>query len=166
MEALENVKQGVGRLWDNLSQEWSHFVDRASQAITRFKPLQRDEEASGDYDLIRYTPRLGVLASEVLEGDKDVVVRLEAPGLEKGDFNVQVLGDTLAIRGEKRMERERRQGHYHVMECAYGSFQRAVPLPAAVDVARAKARYRNGVLHITLPKTEPGRRHRVTVQVN
>lgn len=165
MAALQNLKAGVGRLWDNLSQEWSQFLDRASHALTRFTPLRKDEEAAGGYELVRYTPRLGVLASEVLEGDKEVLVRLEAPGLEKDDFNVQVFGDTLVVRGEKRMEREERRGHYHVMECAYGSFQRAVPLPAEVDVAKAKARYRNGVLHVTLPKTTGAHARRVTVEV-
>jgi len=165
VNALQQLKTGVGRLWDNLSQEWSQFLERASHAVTRFTPLKRGEEASGDYDLVRFTPRVGVLASEVLEGDKDVVVRLQAPGLEKDDFTVQVLGDTLVIGGEKRMEREDKRGHYHVMECAYGSFQRAVPLPAEVDVAKAKARYRNGVLHVTLPKTARARGRRVTVEV-
>ncbi len=165
MTGLQNLRQGVGRLWENLSQEWSHFTDRASHAITRFTPLKKDEEAADNYELIRYTPRLGVLASEVLEGDKDIVVRLEAPGLEKDDLNIQVFGDILVVRGEKRMARETRRGHYHVMECAYGSFQRTVPLPSQVEVAKAKARYRNGVLNITLPKTEQGRKHRVAVEV-
>jgi HSP20 family protein len=165
MAVFEQLREDVGRWWENFSQEWSQFMRRASQAITRFTPLKRDEEDSSNYELVRHTPRLGVLASEVHEGDDDVVVRLEAPGLEKDDFHVQVVGDTLVVRGEKRMEREEKRGHYHVMECAYGSFQRALPLPAEVDAGKTKAKYRNGVLHITLPKIAQGRRHRVSVEV-
>jgi HSP20 family protein len=166
MATLEEIRRGLGRFWDTLSQEWSQFITRTAEAITRFTPLKKDEADSGSYQLARHTPRLGVLASEVVEGDADIVVRLEAPGMEREDFRVQVVEDTLVIRGEKRMQREQRRGHYHLMECAYGSFQRAVPLPAEVDIADAKAKYRNGVLSVTLPKTRQGRRRRVTVEVS
>lgn len=165
MAALQSLREGVGRLWENLSHEWAQFTDKAAHALTRFTPMGKEEEWAGDYELVRYTPRLGVLASEVLEGDKDVVVRLEAPGLDANDFTIQVIGDSLLVRGEKRMERRDHKGHYHVMECAYGSFQRVVPLPAEVDADRSKARYRNGVLKVTLPKTRHSRSHRIAVDV-
>jgi len=165
MAALQNLRQGVGRLWENLSHEWSQFTDKAAHALTRFTPMKKEEERAGDYELVRYTPRLGVLASEVLEGDKDVIVRLEAPGLDAKDFTIQMAGDSLMVRGEKRMERREQKGHYHVMECAYGSFQRIVPLPTEVDADRSKASYRNGVLNITLPKTTGAETRRIKVDI-
>ncbi|MCL7750157.1 Hsp20/alpha crystallin family protein [Guyparkeria hydrothermalis] len=70
----------------------------------------------------------------------------------------------LRIAGEKRVEREHRQGEYHVAECAYGCFARLVPLPAAVKADSAQARYRNGVLSVTLDKAEDSRRRRIEVQ--
>jgi len=92
-------------------------------------------------------------------------VRLEAPGLEREDFDIEVFEDTLIIRGEKRLTRERNEGRYHVLECAYGRFERAIPLPAEVEADRASARYRNGVLRIELPKTASQRRHHIEVNV-
>ena len=61
-------------------------------------------------------------------------------------------GRYLTVRGEKRLQREERRGRYHVMECAYGGFERAVALPAEVDDGGARASYRRGVLQVVLPK--------------
>ncbi|MDH4051232.1 MAG: Hsp20/alpha crystallin family protein, partial [Rubrivivax sp.] len=94
-----------------------------------------------------------------------VLVRLEAPGLRKGDFDIQVAGDILVVRGEKRFERERVEGRWRMLQCAYGAFERRVRLPAAVRGDEAQARYRNGVLKIELPKQTPRRPRRVEVDV-
>jgi HSP20 family protein len=94
------------------------------------------------------------LAGEVEELDKEVIVRVEVPGMEKEDFTITVEGNELYLSGEKRYERESRDSTYHVMERAYGSFQRSIPLPRNVDAERAQASYKNGVLSIRLPKVE------------
>lgn len=107
----------------------------------------------------------GVLACEVFDDDDRVVVRVEAPGMEKEDFDLQVIDDYLIVRGEKKMERERSEGGYHISECAYGSFERAVPLPDEVDTTKASASYRRGVLKIELPKAAPRRRRSTKVDV-
>jgi len=67
------------------------------------------------------------------------------------------------VRGEKRVQKDQREGRYHVMECAYGSFERAVPLPVDVDGNNATAQYRRGVLTVTLPKHERARARRIEV---
>jgi len=72
-------------------------MDRASHAVTRFSPLKKDDETDGNYELVRYTPRLGA-RSEVLEGDKEVVVRLEAPA-SKRRLSPPGAGDTLVRSG-------------------------------------------------------------------
>ena len=105
----------------------------------------------------------GVLACEVFNNDDRIVVRLEAPGMEKKDFDLQVVNDHLVVRGEKQMERERTAGGYHISECAYGSFERAIPLPDTVDTDKASARYKRGILRVELPKSRPRRRHRITL---
>jgi HSP20 family protein len=86
--------------------------------------------------------------------------------MERDDFDLQVLDDYLVVRGEKQLERERTEGQYHVTECAYGSFERAIPLPGEVETGKARARYTRGVLRVELPKTAGGRRSRkIAVEV-
>lgn len=165
MKTLKTIKEGFNKAWDNISHEWGHFMDKTAGALTRFTPLKKETEDSGSKELVQNSPRLGFLASEVMESDDNIVARIEAPGMDAGDFSVEILGDSLVVKGSKSMKREEKKGHYHMMECAYGSFTRSVPLPTEVDVAKAKAKYKNGVLDITLPKTEKGRRKRIEVNV-
>jgi len=69
------------------------------------------------------------------------------------------------VRGEKRFERELTEGRWRVLQCAYGSFHRTVPLPAAVRGDAARASYRNGVLKVELPKLVPAQPRTVAVKV-
>ena len=101
----------------------------------------------------------------ITEGDK-VVVRLEAPGMEGADFDIEVVENYLVIRGQKNIERERTDGRYHILECAYGSFERALPLPEDVVADKAKASYKRGVLRVELPKSAAARHRRIDVQVH
>ena len=77
--------------------------------------------------------------------------------------DIEVVGNTLVVRGEKKLARDEVRGRYHVMERAYGQFERAIRLPAPVDDSKAKARYRAGVLAVTLPRLKPGGSNRITV---
>ena len=109
-------------------------------------------------------PRWGLLAGDVKETGKSIVVQVEIPGVEREDCDVWVDGNTLFIRGEKRLDREHVGDTYYAMERAYGSFQRAIPLPRNIDSDAAKASYRNGVLTVEIPKTGPGGARRLTVR--
>jgi HSP20 family protein len=159
MSALQNLRTSLSEAWESLAEGWQHFYHRASRALTRFKPSS--EQTDEHLPLSGW----GLLASDVYEDEDRIIVRLEAPGLENGDFNINVIGDTLVVRGDKRFEREYGSGSYQVMECAYGSFERAIPLRTEVDVSKAKATYRNGVLRVELPKTVASRRRTVEVEV-
>jgi HSP20 family protein len=99
---------------------------------------------------------------DVQERDNDMVVRAEAPGFEPGDFDIQVRGDQLVLRANHRAEHEEKDRGYY--EWSRQEFYRTVPLPAATDPNKVEARYRNGVLTVTLPKTEDGRGRRIAVQ--
>jgi len=102
----------------------------------------------------------------VFDDDDKVVVRLETPGMDRGDFDLQVTHNHLVIRGEKRIARERTEGRYHVAECAYGRFERAIPLPEEVEAGKASASYKNGVLRVALPKSASRRTKKITVKVD
>lgn len=165
MSSLEDLREGLGHAWDNVAEGWRELWRRAGQAITRFRPPNPKEDAEPEeVRLARICPRWGLVPAEVYNGDDQVVVRLEAPGLEREDFKLEVRGDVLWIRGEKRLEREARSGEYFLTERAYGRFERAVPLPAGVDQGSAKARYRRGVLTVTLPKSKSEAKQRIRVQ--
>jgi HSP20 family protein len=99
------------------------------------------------------------------ETEDEVIVQAELPGLNKDDFTVEVSGNRLVLRGEKRHEtEEQRQGYYYA-EHSYGTFARVIALPCEVDAGKAVATYRNGLLRITLPKTAQAKAKRLSVHV-
>lgn len=142
-----NIGRELGRTWENLSEGWREMLSRSSNALTHFSAAKGEEGGS-----LATFPRWGLLVGEVEESDKEIMVRIEVPGMEKEDFKISVEGNMLYLSGEKRYERETRDRTYHMMECAYGSFQRNIPLPRSVDADNAQASYKNGVLTIRLPK--------------
>ncbi len=91
---------------------------------------------------------------DIQESDKQYIVTLEIPGVEEKDIQLTLDDDVLWVRGEKRQEAERKDAQYHFVERSYGSFQRALNLPADADQDAIKASFRNGVLTITLDKRE------------
>ncbi len=165
MATFRHFRNGMTHAWDTIAEGWRHLSRRAASAITRFIPHRsRDEGVSGDnQQLTARSTGWGVLAAEVFDDDSQVVVRLEVPGMERDDFDLEVIDDLLIVRGEKRVSQQHREGSFHVLECAYGRFERTIPLPAEVDAGKASARYRRGVLQIELPKTAAQRRRHVDV---
>ena len=164
MKKLDQLREGFQRLWENVAEEWQEFKEKAGRALTRFQlPLSKAEDEPEELGIARGGSRWGILAGEVKEGDSQVVVRLEVPGMEREDFELEVMGTHLLVRGEKRFAREQNRGHYFLMERAYGSFERLVPLPSQVDANGAKATYRRGVLEVTLPKAARESHRRIAI---
>lgn len=150
-QAGKNIGRELSRTWENLSEGWRELLSRGSNALTHFS-TSRDEALTQSGSSLATFPRWSLLAGEVEELDKEIIVRVEVPGMEKEDFSISVEGNQLFLSGEKRYERESRDSTYHVMERAYGAFQRTIPLPRNVDADKAQANYKNGVLSIRLPK--------------
>ena len=168
MSTIHQLREGLNEAWDTLIDGWQRLYRRAAGAITRFKPGGKDlrrEDGGNGQDIAVRSAGWGVLAAEVYDNDDAVVVRLEVPGMEKGDFNLEVLDNYLVVRGEKQVEREHTNDRYHVTECAYGQFERAIPLPEDVEGSKAQATYSHGVLRVELPKAESGRRRTIKVNV-
>lgn len=160
-QAGKNIGRGLGRTWESLSEGWRELLS-SSDALTHFSRNKVDAQ-EGNGALATF-PRWSLLAGEVEETDKEILVRVEVPGIEKKDCRITIEDNVLYVSGEKRYERESHGSTYHVMERAYGSFQRTIPLPRNVDADNAEASYRNGVLSIRLPKsdTDNSRNVRVT----
>jgi HSP20 family protein len=160
----EQLKQGADQAWESLSEGWRELSARASGALTRFRPAPpantppfRNED---------WLPFGGwaFMAADVFDDDDKVIVRIEAPGMRREDFNVEVHDDRLTVWGDKRFNREANSGRYSVVQCAYGSFRRDVALPVPVKADKTKASYRDGVLRIELPKTDAARARRIAVK--
>jgi HSP20 family protein len=98
---------------------------------------------------------------DVREDDNAVTVRAEAPGFEPSDFDIQVRGDQLVMRATHKAEEEEEGGY---RQWRRQEFYEAVTLPAEVDADKVKAGYRNGILTVTLPKSEGGKARRITVE--
>jgi len=89
---------------------------------------------------------------DVAGSDKEYTITAELPGLEEKDVTVEIKGDSLVIRGEKRKEEKAEGKDYYRVERSYGSFQRVLNIPEDADVDGIKAAYRNGVITVTLPR--------------
>ncbi len=166
MQVIDELKEGLGEIWGSMAEGWRRLRQQAAGALTRFHPGEKypaPSTTSGGLAL----PSTGwaLLAGDVFEDDKKLSVRLEIPGMEKGDLNIEVSDDSLIVRGEKRIEQESEEGRYRVLQCAYGRFDRVVPLPSPVLADQAKASYENGVLKIDLPKAHRGKSNRVEIKV-
>jgi HSP20 family protein len=101
---------------------------------------------------------------DVSETDAAVHVSAELPGLKQDEIEIEVLADTLHIRGEKKDERVVEKQNYHSVERTFGRFDRTVPLPAEVDSKNAEATFKDGVLAINLPKLTPVAAQKITVK--
>jgi HSP20 family protein len=102
-------------------------------------------------------------AVDVFEKDDKFIVKAELPGLKKEDIDVSVTDSTLQIKGEKKSESEVKEKDYYRSERSYGSFYRAVPLPARVNPDKIQADFEDGVLEVTLSKSAASRPKKVTV---
>ncbi len=99
-------------------------------------------------------PGLGRLDLDIYETKDDLVVKAAVPGVRPEDVDITVTGDTLTIKGETKEETETKKGNYYRKERRYGQFARSVSLPVAVKSDKAEARFKDGVLTLTLPKAE------------
>jgi HSP20 family protein len=114
----------------------------------------------GRHGMERWAPFM-----DVTETPEALVVKAEVPGVDPKEVEISVNGDTLTIKGEKKEEEKEEKGKtWHRIERSYGSFLRAVMLPAPVDADRITAEARDGVLTITLPKTEKAKAKRIEVK--
>ena len=115
-------------------------------------------------DVSESAPSVWVPQIEVIQRPKAFVVRADLPGLSPDDMQVSIDDGVLNIAGERRQEkREEREGFIRT-ERSYGTFHRAVPLPAGADNEHVSATFRDGVLEVTLPMTGGGRGRRIPVQ--
>jgi HSP20 family protein len=134
--------------------------------------LRRSMERMFDEFLTpRRTPRerrdwaLWEPAVEMFETKNDVVVRAELPNVDPDKVEVTVSADAITLKGETKHEEEHKERNYYRRELRYGGFTRTLPLVTEVKSSEAKATYKDGVLEVTIPKSERVRSTPVKIEV-
>lgn len=95
-----------------------------------------------------------VPAAELTETDEALLLKLEVPGMQPADLDIEATAKSVAISGERKSEVKSEDEGKTRSEFRYGSFQRVIPLPARIQNTEVKAEYKDGILHLTLPKAE------------
>jgi HSP20 family protein len=109
------------------------------------------------------TFELGAPRVDVIDRDEEMLVRAEVPGVEKKDLQVELSGRHLCIKGERRREEKKEEGELVRAEIARGTFSRTIHLPEDLELDKAKADFKDGMLEIHLPKTHKTERRHIEV---
>ena len=144
---MKKEKKGNGQdLSAQPERQVSRFRREMEQAFDRaFSTIERDPWRALEVGLP--WPR-----ADVSENGKNFTVRLDVPGLDPDDIDIEITGNILTIRGDRAEEDEARDGDTYRNERYTGSFARSFTVPTYTDPDGAEAKYNNGVLSVTLPK--------------
>ena len=107
----------------------------------------------------RWSPAVDIIQ----EGDR-YLVKADLPGMKKDEIEITLNGDTLTISGEKKNAKETKDDSYYRSERYYGKFSRSLVLPSTVDANKIEAAYKDGVLSVTLPRSEEARPRQIKIQ--
>jgi HSP20 family protein len=108
----------------------------------------------------RWTPSV-----DIMEKEGNLILRAELPGLSEKQIELKLEGNTLTLKGERKMENEDKKGTYHRVESCYGSFTRSFRLPDTVDTDKIHADYKNGILTVTIPQKSEAKPREIPVGV-
>jgi HSP20 family protein len=139
---------------------WEPFREFGGlRQLREFESLQR--EMNRLFDSLMRTDDGGTSSSmtfmpaaEIQETPEAIHLKLEVPGMEAKDLDVQVTGEAVLISGERQSENKTQEGGMTRSEFRYGSFRRVIPLPTRIKNDSVQAEYKNGILSLTLPKAE------------
>jgi HSP20 family protein len=132
------VRYNPWREMNSLQRQLNHLFD---DALT--------PDNWGDFGNLAKVP-----AAELTETDEAVHLKLEVPGMEAKDLDVQVMADRVAIAGERKSETKTEEDGRTRSEFRYGKFSRVIPLPVRIQNTNVTADYKDGILNLTLPKSE------------
>lgn len=142
-----NPLESMDRLFD---QMWEGGF------ISPFRSLWPEWHVFRDFDS-------GVPKVDVVDREKDVLVRAEIPGISKEQLNLTISDDYLTITAEEH-EESKEEGEYFRSEIRHGSFTRTVHLPTEVDGTKAEAKFKDGMLEVTVPKVKEAIKHKVYIR--
>jgi HSP20 family protein len=143
---------------------WEPFRDlmtmqeRMNRLFNEFfsRPAGYEEESTVQG---KWTP-----AVDIYETDSEVVLKAELPGMTQEDIHIEIRENVLTLKGERKQESEAEEGEYHRVERSYGTFQRMFTLPSVIQHEKVKARYKDGVLEVTMPKAEAAKPKHIAIE--
>lgn len=140
-EPLVNLRDEIDHLFDEFQDGWP---------FERMRRRRRPFAFGTPFAISIRMP-----AVDIVDGEKEVLLKAELPGMDEKDIEVKIAGNMLTISGEKKEEREEGEegGDYYLSERRYGSFERSLSIPEGIDEDNVEASFDKGVLTITLPKT-------------
>jgi len=146
--------------WDPL-RELDEMAGRFGHLFGRPFPLMRRDAGRENLTMADWVPAVDI--SETAESFK---LKVELPEVKKEDVHVTLENGMLTIQGERRQEKEEKDTRMHRVECSYGSFLRSFQVPENVDGTRIDAEFKDGMLLVTLPKTEAAAPKVTEVQIH
>lgn len=152
-----NGKRSLAR-WPEDSNPFTQLQRRMNSLFDDFFSRSSLDLSGGNTGA--FQPRI-----DVSENDKEVRITAELPGLDEKDVEVRVAKNKLTIKGEKKVEKEEEDGDYYHSECSYGYFDRTIELPQGIDADNGKAKFKRGVLKVTIPKNPEAQSHRRRIEV-
>ena len=157
-------ESGAGALSPFRSRQWSPFSELnrlREEIINRVfeEPLGALAQSTGFFE--GWTPSL-----DVYEDKDNIIVKAELPGMKKEDIDLSLTGETLTLSGVRKHEEEVKDQESYRAERFFGRFQRSVTLPQPVDPNKVQASYKDGILTISLPKSEEAKRKQIEVKVS
>jgi HSP20 family protein len=153
MDPFLALQLDVGQWFDDVLRQTFGF--RASPSLQPLRPFSHLSPVS----------LFGLPPADLKETDKAYQLSIELPGLKRENVDVAVIGDSLAICGQKAEDSEDAAASYRVSERRYGRFERTFPLPPDVERGKIQAEFRDGVLALTLPKNPAATPQRARIEV-
>jgi HSP20 family protein len=154
-EPFQELERWDPGRWDPLRQI-ERMQQQMNQVFDRLAPLGTN--VGGEF---AYIPSV-----ELEETDNALQLKLEVPGMEAKDLDIEVTDDTVTIRGERKTEQKTEEKNLVRSEFQYGRFERRLRLPARVKNQEVQAEYRDGILRLTLPKAEGEQKKAVKVALS
>lgn len=127
----------------NPFRELEEIQRRLNRMFTETAPRLSDEP----FFVADWSP-----AVDIQESEKAYAVKVDLPDVKKEDIKVEMHNGTLTIEGERKQEKEEKGQKFHRIERQYGTFIRRFTMPTEIDEAKVEAEFRDGVLHVTVPK--------------
>jgi len=149
---IENLRREIDRLFEDFDRGFWRSPFRRS--LFDVEPFLRRELGFA-----------GMPAVDIAESDKAYEITAELPGMEEKNIEVKVANGGLTIRGEKSEEKEEKKKDYYLNERRFGSFERSFRIPDGVDVDKIEAKFKQGVLSVTLPKTAEAQKSEKKIEV-
>jgi HSP20 family protein len=140
--------------WDPL-REMDHMLDRYSRDLLTQHGMDLDLFSRGDW-----APRV-----DIAETEKAFIIKMEIPEVDKKDVKIHVEHGILAVKGERKQEKEEAGKKFHRIERCYGSFCRSFTLPKSIDEGKIEAKFKDGMLTIELPKIEQPKSTPIEIKV-